>query len=329
MGRTPIAYACYCIDDAIRIQSSSGGMFYTLAKNIIDKGGVVFGAAFDKDWNVRHIYIDSIDDLFLLTGSKYVQSDIGDSYKKVGYFLKTGKIVLFCGTPCQTTALRRYLNKEYANLYIIDFVCHGVASQKVWEEYLREVSKGLQIDSISFRDKTNGWNNFSIRISFKDGTQYLKSPYVDSFMKAYLKDIIQRPSCYRCQFKGLERASDITLADFWGVKNIVPEMYDPKGVSLVFLNSLKAFNLFKEISDRIKFKKIDIEQVVKFNENLFESIHIPASRKSFFIKYRNEKSVRNSLREVTMDSIIERVWRLVKRLVHTLIHSVVTRKGGK
>lgn len=218
----PIAYACYSKNEAVRIRSSSGGIFYMLGEEVLGTGGVVFGAAFDSDWSVKHRHVDSKDELILLMGSKYIQSNIGDTYKQVKCFLKNGRQVLFCGTPCQIAGLKRFLNRNYDNLILVDFICHGVASPEVWKQYLDEISEGKEIESISFRDKTRGWSKFSLKIKYRDGTEYLESPYIDPFMRAFLKDIIQRPACYQCRFKGLERESDMTLADFWGIKNILP-----------------------------------------------------------------------------------------------------------
>ena len=212
-----------------RMASSSGGVFVALAKNVIDQGGVVFGAVFDENWEVKHTYAESMDGVRPMMGSKYVQSRIGDTFRQAERFLKEGRKVLFTGSPCQITALHNYLRKDYPNLLSVDFLCHGVPSPGVWRRYLDEVldrsarraaagkntvlSSSLKslpvITGIEFRDKTlHGWQKYSFVVrgasaSKADKNSVLLSDihYDNPFMKGFLRNVYLRPSCYRCKCK--------------------------------------------------------------------------------------------------------------------------------
>lgn len=153
------AYAAINTDPEIRFQSSSGGIFTAIAEAIIDRGGVVFGAAFDKEFAVRQVFAETKEDLAAFRGSKYVQSDMGDAYSSVLRFLQSGRIVLFSGTPCQIGALKSFLGKEYPNLITVDLICHGVPSPMVWEKYVRHrrsLDSDSQLRTVQFRDKERG-----------------------------------------------------------------------------------------------------------------------------------------------------------------------------
>lgn len=240
-------YAAKSKNDEVRMQSSSGGIFTHLAEAIINDGGVVFGAQFDKHWHVIHTHIDNIGKLPLLRGSKYVQSKIGDTYKEAKTFLQQGRKVLFTGTPCQIAGLRRYLRKGYDNLITMDIVCHGVPSPTVWEAYLSEVcqKQPSPITSISFRDKTFGWKKY--RLYIRHANTHDTSSSSNIYMKGFLKDLFLRPSCHVCPTRLGKSGSDITLGDFWGVQKHYPKMDDDKGTSLVLINSIKGQLLYDSI----------------------------------------------------------------------------------
>ncbi len=236
-------YAAINKNEPVRLRSSSGGVFYTMAEKVISEGGVVFGARFDEDWQVVIDYTEKIKGVDAFMGSKYVQARMGNAYKDAKRFLSQGRKVLFSGTPCQVAGLHQYLRKPYDNLLSIDFVCHGVPSPKVWKLYLKEViRKAENLNNIEFRNKTNGWKEFGFHIRYNKDNQTvsLLSPFHQNpYMKAFLKDIILRPSCYDCKAKGGRSRSDVTIADFWGINTIFPEMDDDKGTSLVFINTDK------------------------------------------------------------------------------------------
>ncbi len=279
-----IAYAAINKNDNIRERSSSGAVFYEFAERIIKNGGVVYGARFDENWSVVHGHTDSVEGLYDFLGSKYVQSNMADEYREAEKNLKEGRIVLFSGTPCQIEGLKSYLGKEYEKLLTVDFICHGVPSPSVWKKYLAEVAKGREATAVSFRDKTEGWLHFSLKIDFKDGSQYRQTQYEDLYIKGFLQDIYLRPSCYQCRFKTIERNSDITLADYWGVNMVLPEMFDDKGTSVMLIHSKCGENIWKAVQNKFRFLQIDIEEVKEKNRNAVSSVFLPNNKADFYSK---------------------------------------------
>ena len=278
--RFPIkAYASKNYDDEVRGSSSSGGIFPMLAKAVLERGGVVFGVRFDDKWECVHDYIEDISEIHLFQGSKYVPSRIGDSYIKAEKFLKEGRAVLFSGTSCQIAALNRFLGQEYANLLTLEVTCHGVPSPAVWRKYLDTILKrarkgkntvsalpifhhkgrdtlgGSAIERISFRDKGTGWEKFSFALSLgkpngagkKNSVSLSHTHEEDPFMRLFIYDVILRPSCYHCPAKSGKTMSDFTLADFWHIDKIMPDFNDDKGVTLVYLNTLKAIDFYNRL----------------------------------------------------------------------------------
>lgn len=280
----PKAYACINNDELLRIQSSSGGIFTAIANEILDRNGVVFGAAFDENFNVTHQFVASHEELYKLRGSKYVQSQINTSYNKTKNILEQGSLVLFSGTPCQIAGLKAYLQKEYENLFCVDIICHGVPSTKVWTKYVefRSERASSSPQRISFRRKDYGWKRFSVSFLFENDTEYLNNLRDDIYMKAFLKNISLRPSCHSCKFKTIHRQSDITLADFWGIDNIFPDMDDDKGTSLIIVNSEKGNFLFNVIKEKIQYRETDINEAIKYNSSAVKSATIHPARAEFF-----------------------------------------------
>ena len=304
----PSAYACMNIDEVTRMHSSSGGIFTLLAECIIEQGGVVFGAAFDADYNVHHIAATDLEQLSQIRGSKYVQSKIGDTYIQAKNFLEQDIPVLFSGTPCQIDGLLKYLcGKHYEKLYTQDIVCHGAPSPKVWEEYLKHVKNisGNNIKYIYFRNKNNGWKNFGVKIEFENNKSDIKDFKKDYFMKGFLSNLYLRPSCYNCHSKSLNRNSDITLADFWGIDNILPDMNDDKGTSMLLVNTKKGKTLFDNISEKIKFQSVDCSDAVKYNSSALKSVDKPKSRNKV-IKQINSKNFEKIIKKYTSPSFIRK-----------------------
>jgi len=281
---TPVAYAAYNKDEKIRLDSSSGGVFTLLAEHVIYNGGVVFGVRFDDNFNVLHDYTETRDGLVQFRGSKYVQSKIGDSYKQIKEFLDKNRQVLFTGTPCQVGGLKSYLEQAYDNLFCIDNICHGVASPRVWLKYLsyQENRAGAPARKIAFRQKNEGWKRYSVSFLFDNDTEYCQTFDEDFYMRAFLRNICLRPSCYFCNFKTLHRQSDITLADFWGIGNVFPEMDDDKGTSLVFVNSNSGKKMLEEIKKRLEYKVVDINKAVSHNSSAIRSVAQNSKREFFF-----------------------------------------------
>ena len=284
INNTPIAYAAYNKDEKIRMESSSGGLFTILAEKIIANNGVVFGACFNEKFEVIHDYVEKTEDVYKFRGSKYVQSKIGNTYKQSKQFLEKGRIVLFSGTPCQIGGLKSYLRKEYNNLYCQDIICHGVPSPKVWRKYVayREKCAGVPARRIAFRRKYEGWKRYSVSFLFNNDTEYHQTLDKDLMMIAFLRNACLRPLCYDCSFKTINRQSDITLADFWGIQNVMPEMDDDKGTSLLVLNSDKGKELFDSIKEQIEFKVADLNEAIKYNPSMISSVTHNQKRQGFF-----------------------------------------------
>lgn len=309
--RQPLeVYAAYNKNEEIRMQSSSGGIFTALAEQIIQEGGVVFGARFNEDWEVIHDYTETAEGLSVFRGSKYVQSRIGNTFNQAEQFLKQGRKVLFSGTPCQIAGLKLYLQKECENLWTVDFICHGVPSPGIWRKYLEELiaRQGNQknsvlshfkpiilnsirdISCIEFRNKRLGWKKYSFTLTFSvpDGhgeknTVLFSEPYNKNvFMKGFQADLYLRPSCYACPSKCLKSGSDITIGDYWGIQNVMPDMDDDKGMSCYLINSEKGTYwrgalAFKKIASRY-------DDVIKGNPSIIRSVAMLRKRERFFTR---------------------------------------------
>lgn len=283
-------YAVTHLNEGTRLNSSSGGAFSVLAETVLEQGGVVFGAAFDENYDVHHICVESAEDLARLRGSKYVQSRIGNAYQQAEELLKQGRLVYFSGTACQISGLLGYLGRDYENLYTQDLICHGVPSPMVWRKYL-EYHKTLErsdITKIFFRDKTFGWHNWHVAIDFENGTHYAQSQFQDKMIVSFLRGKCSRPCCYECHFKQKCRLADFTLADFWGIQNIEPELDDDRGVSSCYVNSEKGQKLFETAKSRMKVRELDLDQAVEGNLAMVESEKLPEDRTDFLREVRTK-----------------------------------------
>jgi len=316
LDNSPCAYACINKDESIRLGSSSGGVFTLLAEHVVADGGAVFGAGFSKVFEVEHSFVETKEEIERFRGSKYVQSKIGDTYKQAKDFLEQGRKVLFTGTPCQIGGLKSFLGRLYENLFCMDLICHGVPSPAVWKKYVeyREEKVGFPIQRISFRMKNEGWKRYSVSFLFEDNAEYQQTLDKDLYMQAYLKNICLRPSCYACNFKTLHRQSDITLADFWGIQNVLPEMDDDKGTSLVFVNSANGKSMFDQIKDKILYKEVNINKVVSYNLSAIKSVEQNPKRKKFFEELY-KLSFDKLVNKYCSDNIIVRAKRKAKFVV--------------
>ncbi len=311
------AYAAKSNDEELRLKSSSGGIFTELAKVIVENGGVVFGAGFDKDFNVVHSSATSVEELEKFRGSKYVQSKIGNTYKETKALLENGKFVYFSGTPCQIGGLYSFLGKDYDNLVAQDLICHGVASPIVWNkylEYLSEKADGARLKHFSFKNKKTGWETYSVFAEFENGRNYSLRSSEDLMMRLYLSNLCLRPSCYNCAFKRLERQNDITLADFWGVKNILPQMHDNKGTSLVVVHSQKGYSLLEKTLPRIVISKTDIQEAVKYNLSMIKSPSIPKKRNECISSIKL-KDFEKATQHFCKPSFLTRLKRKIKKIL--------------
>ncbi len=310
------AFACKSIDEDVRKISSSGGVFYLLSRLILSKGGIIAGPLFDVRYRLHHCIIEDEQQLKQAVGSKYVQSDTGIIYKKLRRILETGTLVLFSGTPCQISGLKNYLGKDYENLVMQDIICHGVPSPMVWEKHVRYLeSKGKEIKNIRFRDKTNGWRTYSLKANFEDGKEYCKPSYKEPYLKMFSRDLTLRPSCFSCPFKGKERASDITLGDFWGIENVCPQMDDNMGTSLAIVHTYKGLQLFNGIKDELIISSVDADEALKYNGAALRPATTVENREQFFIDVIEDK-YEDVIARYCRDSVLVRTKRGIKRLIH-------------
>lgn len=285
--REPKVFAAYTKNEAIRLDSTSGGIHSTLAQEVYSRGGYVGGAIYNHDHTVSHMVSNEESDLPRIRSSKYLQSNLQGQYKEVKNLLEQGKEVFYCGAPCQIQALYKYLRKEYDNLSTCDFICLGVNSPKVFLKYMDylEQKHGAKAKEIKFKNKKWGWHNFSLRVNFENGQEYCEDRYHDLFFIGYLQSRnFMRPSCYQCQFRTYPQRSDITLADFWGLENIDKSLDQDKGTSLVMINSEKGLSLFERVKDKIVWKEFDFEKAKQGNPAISSSPKIMQNDRDDFFK---------------------------------------------
>ena len=283
--KTPKVMAAWTKEEEIRLDSTSGGVFTELAKEILENDGYVCGAIYDKDWTVKHIVTNKLEDLSEIRSSKYLQSNINLVFREIKEKLQDGKKVLVCGSPCQIQGLNKFLGKEYGNLITCDFICRGMNSPKIFLKYIHSLEKkyNSKVIKVKFKNKTFGWHNFATKIDFENGKKYIQNRYCDSYMIGYLNyNAFMRPSCYDCKFKGLTRTADITLADFWGIENIEPKLDNNQGTSLVMLNSKKGSDFFKKLNERIFFKEIFSDKIFRGNVCANDSVRKTEQREGVF-----------------------------------------------
>lgn len=310
-------YAAVSADSEVRKKSSSGGVFTELAKYVISQGGCVFGAAFADDWSVEHRMVEDVENLSKLRKSKYVQSRIGNTYRKAKSKLLQGQIVLFAGTSCQIAGLKHFLQKDYDNLIAVEILCHGVPSSKVWRMYLKEYlhSKGYDIKDVcelSFRNKVKGMTEYKLSIMMNNNVCLSHFFYEDPYMKGFLSNLTLRPSCYACMAKGGKSGSDIVLGDLWN-KYAQEPFNDSNGTNVVLTNTPKGIELLQKcnlvIAD-IGDMGIDYYKNSGFQHKQFVSPY----RDKFFM----EMGKGNIIHLLNKYSEIPIYWRIIRRIKRIL-----------
>jgi len=328
-----IVYAAKSRKPDVLKNSSSGGIFFELAQYVISKGGVVFGTKLNSKWMTEITSVESIELLRPIMGSKYIQSDNNYSYSKCLSFLKAKKPVLFSGTPCQIAGLKQYLRKDFENLLLVEVACHGAPSPLVWNKYLLELIKNIEINEndgealpiseISFREKVSGWERYNLCIHFKHDYRKLtfRQEHSDNiYMKAFGNNLILRPACYSCHFKKFSSNSDLTLADFWGVKKFHPQLYDEQGVSLILVNSEKG----KEVIDKLQIHKIEssYKSAVFFNEALLRPARRNKKRNKFFQEFQHAGSVICLLEKYEKQSKVSILHNKIEYIIKSIIKRI-------
>lgn len=312
----PEVYAAVSKNDIEREKSSSGGIFSLLAREILDRGGRIYGAAYDESLQVHHTSISQKEYLPLLQGSKYVQSRTENVYSEISELLNNNVPVLFSGTPCQVYGLKSFLRKEYDNLFCVDLICHGAPSPEVWNHYIHFYEKKAHsmCTNAFFRDKRLGWHRFSVVLQFSAHEEFSDEVSKDLFMKAFMDDACLRPYCYECEFKGFHRQSDLTLADFWGIERILPDMDDDKGTSMVMVNSRKGQALFSIIQKSIISETVDLSCVRATNHSYYDPPKLPSYR-SKFMKKISDDNFENIVKKYCFLTFEKRAKAKIKRML--------------
>lgn len=287
MQEPTICYAAQQPDKVLRDKSASGGIGAVLSEYIISTGGCVFGSAVvGKQGEVKHICAESKDEINRLRGSKYVQSDIGFSFKQVKEKLIEGKQVLFTGTPCQIAGLKNYLGKDYENLYCVDLICHGTPPMQYLREHYQVVANGEEIDSVSFRNPSIG---YYLTLKNNGKTIYSSERFHDKYFYGFFRGLTYRENCYDCHYAGDKRCSDITIGDFWGIKRKTLKQIKSGCVSVILINNDKGKFLFDKINDKLIFEEREIIEAVTGNHQLREPTIKHKFRQTFIEAYKAEQ----------------------------------------
>ena len=311
---TPFAgYAYRSKDNELLKKTSSGGFFTAIAERVLTNGGVVFGAAFNAENEVEHTYVESFDELDSLRRSKYVQSRIGSSFIDCRRFLESGRLVAFCGTPCQIKGLNLFLGNKYGNLVTVDFVCHGVPSPRVFKQYLKELCEEYHenlsgVKEINFREKSAGVA-YSFSFTTENG-KHVESPRENLFLKGFLADLYLRKSCHFCSAKNFTSGADYTMCDFWGIESVLPSF--PKcnisGVSQVYVVNDK-LNLFKSNGVDAIIEPFDLMNQECQQKWLLQSVPMTREREEFFSYLSEGWTIREIVLKLCSWQYVKRIWR--------------------
>ncbi len=284
----PTVFAVWNDNPQQRSGSTAGGVFSALARFILESGGVVFGATADGNLHISHIAVQSLEELPRLMGAKLVQSEIGESYRQVRYFLDRERPVLFTGTPCQVDGLYRYLGESPDRLITADVVCHGVPSPGVWGRVVDTMSyiKQKRAISVSFCKKSAGSNVPRFCVRFEDGGSYDAPLLKSDYGRGLMRDLLLRPSCYQCPYAGTNRVADLTMGIFSGLPAAFLPEEQKKGVSLLMINTVKGAHIFDMLP--LKREKRSLAEAVAGNGALKCPATVPAERAAFFAAYAHQ-----------------------------------------
>lgn len=286
----PLIFAAYSLNSEIRYKSTSGGIYYELAKAFIDAGGYIVGCVYDSDFKgAHHVIGNTLEDLKHIMGSKYFQSDTENIYEKVKKILGTGKKVLFCGAPCQTAALLNYVGEKKDNLYTVDFICRGINSPLAYKMFIKELERKYNstIKEVHFKDKSKGWVNLGTRVEFENGKKYFQTKHMDPWVSAFIfGNLYMRPSCHNCDYKQLPRKSDISLGDFWGLDFTIDE--GKKGVSIIMVNNSKGKELLEMCKRQIWCEQHTLREACEGNGAILNVSPIGEKRNEFFEMLENQ-----------------------------------------
>lgn len=331
MNKKPVVYSVWSKNERTRITSTSGGAFWEIAIQFLTDGGVVVGSRYTSDWKAaEHIIARNVSELEQIKGSKYFQSDTCGIYKKVKVELDKGTKVLFCGTPCQIAAIKSFLGKEYANLYLLDFICRSINSPKAFRAYIDELEDTYKskVAKVHLKNKKYGWESLASQVKFENGEELIKDKNSDWWVKGFIyNDLYTRESCFFCRYKVLPRVnSDITIGDFWGIKGQTKEdMF--KGISVMLVNTEKGRQIFEKCNRALDFKIHSLNEVIPGNPALLNNPTKTKKQKAFFellksypFSYSVKKCIRVSILS-RLKSVIAKIIRLLKKAIWFIFDS--------
>lgn len=313
----PLFFAGYNRKVDVLLDSSSGGIFWPIVETFIYDGAIVYGAVQKDKMHICHERYDDLENCKLFRKSKYLQSDVGYSYKQVKKDLDCGKTVLFSGTPCQVAALYSFLQKDYDNLFTIDVVCHGTPSRAVFDRYIEEQEKKYKKKIVSFcwRDKSQGWGPNRITMTFEDGSKYTSTSQENPMQKGFLDNWYLRPSCYECKFAKLPRIADISLADFWGYDMELTKQNNNGGISLIAVSSERGQLMFDKIKNELFFHPVTKEYACERARHLWTHPSDNPKRQKFMNDFLSGKSFESLNKKYIQPSVMDRIKRKIERVI--------------
>lgn len=316
-----------------RSKCSSGGAFTSMAEEFVEHGGVVYGAAYSKDLQVQHVRIDNTEQVLLLSGSKYVQSNLASTFDMVKQDLHSGKKVLFSGTPCQVEGLKRFLGGKDGGLTTVDFACHGVPSPLVWENYLEYIHKKRKskVINANFRSKKYGYHNPTMELMLEKGQRTYGSAHVDVMLKAFFSEICSRPSCYNCAVKTTERVADITVFDSWHSKEVAGlSKDDNKGWTVVAIHSELGIELLEKISERANIVKVGDSPLLEKDGVMLTRNAVEHPKRAEFFCLMNQYGIERAIQETIPITTKDWLREYVKNfLCKTQIMTIIRQLKGK
>lgn len=310
-------YAVRHQDPDVVANSQSGGAFTVFSSSVLSEGGTVYGAVLNEDFTVSHVRACSEAERDKMRGSKYVQSEMGNSFRRIKEDLTEGRTVMFCGTPCQVAGLKSYIPINLQDkLVTIDFVCHGVPSPAIWKDYVTYRRGRRVLEQVSFRDKSCGWKSHVESFVYADGEKRLHK----TFSTLFYKEVMHRDSCYACPYSISERFSDITISDFWGVAEVCEQYAGTEGTSMVVCHTAKGQKLFDKVSEIMKYQRveIDVDFMLRYNPNMLRPTLIPKGRKQFVESYSKHGFLFVARRwsDIGFRNILRKIKRKIKRILN-------------
>ena len=319
-AREATVYAAWALDDSIRMKSTSGGIFYILAEKMKKQGGIIAACKYTDDFKFAyHTIGDRVEDLEAFKGSKYFQSDTEGIYKMIHEKLKSGKKVLFCGTPCQVAGLNRFIGTDNLNLVTVDFICRGINSPMVFKKYVVECEKhyGSPVKKVHLKNKNKGWKKLGTYMEFQNGKKYYRDRITDPWVNGYVRgNLFMRPCCSECKYKERIRVADISIGDFWGLQGTPEDLF--KGISVILVNTDKGAAYLQGVDDKLYLEKRTYEEALKGNKCLLTSAKMGEHRTEFFKRVENtefEKLIWNLLGETKRSIFIKKLKDDIKNMI--------------